>query len=878
MSVPDLSPAQDRLAALLRYEVIDRPAEQAFDDLTLIAAQICQVPIAWVLLIDEQPRWLKAAFGTTVAAQPSDSAFGAHTVLNSEPVLEVRDPEGDVRFQANPLVRGEAGIRFFAGAALVGPDGRARGALCVMDGQRRQLTPDQHAALRGLSRRAIAQLELRRQAEQLSASEQTASRLLTVAEKSRRALLSVLEDEKHSGQELRESAERFRQLAENINEVFWMTDPEKRTMLYISPAYATIWGRTCESLYVQPEGWLEAIHPEDRARVALAASRQVDGSYDEVYRIDRPDGTQRWVRDRAFPVRNAAGIVYRLVGIAADVTERKRSELRAAAQHAVTAVLAESGPLMATALRILEIVCRQLDWSLGVLWTIDRATKTLRCVETWHPPSSEFSAFDAACRNLTFGVGEGVPGAVWKTKEPWWLSDVTQEPTFVRREQAGALGLRGALAFPIKLRDEVFGVVEFFSQQSRPPDEDLLQMFAALGTQIGQFIERKQLEDQFRQAQKMEAIGTLAGGIAHDFNNVLAAIVGFTELAKMESTGNPEVLQCLRAVSEGCARAADLVRQILAFSRLQEQQRKSIQLWPVVEEALKLLRATIPSTIQFEVSLARGGLTVLADPTQIHQVVMNLATNAAHAMRAQGGRLGVKLENCDVDADVAGRHPGVRPGRYARLSVSDTGHGMDEATLSRIFDPFFTTKGPGEGTGLGLAVVHGIMQSHDGVVAVFSQPGAGTQFHLYFPSEASEMLEAAVDAPATPQGKGERILLIDDELPLVTMLKKVLERLGYRVDAHTAPAAACEVFRADPDAYALVITDMTMPGMTGTDLADQLLNLRPGLPLILTTGYNMTLTRERARAMGFQEMLMKPLTVHSLGAAVHRVLAAANPT
>jgi PAS domain S-box-containing protein len=390
--------------------------------------------------------------------------------------------------------------------------------------------------------------------------------------------------------------------------------------------------------------------------------------------------------------------------------------------------------------------------------------------------------------------------------------------------------------------------------------------------------ETRRLEDQFRQAQKMEAIGTLAGGIAHDFNNVLAAIVGYTELAKMESAGRPEVLEYLQAVSEGSARAADLVRQILAFSRQQEQQRKSIQLWPVVNEALKLLRATIPATIQFEVSLIRRGPTVLADPTQIHQVLMNLATNAAHAMRGQPGRLGVSLEVVDVDSALAAMHPGLRPGRYLRLVISDTGHGMDRATLARIFDPFYTTKAPGEGTGLGLAVVHGIMQSHDGVISVYSQPGEGTRFNLYFPAEPGEAREIVAPATETPRGHGERILYLDDEKPLVRMGQIILERLGYVVDAETTPAAAIAAVRAQPKKYDLVITDLAMPGMTGTDVAKQLLAIRPDLPIILSTGFSATLTLERVRAIGIREMVLKPLTLRGLGEVVHRVLTESKPT
>ncbi|WP_414665015.1 response regulator [Horticoccus sp. 23ND18S-11] len=681
-------------------------------------------------------------------------------------------------------------------------------------------------------------------------------------------------ERKQAAQHLRDSEERFRQLAENINEVFWMTEPSKQQILYVSPAYAAIWGRSCESLYEQPLNWIEAIHPDDRQRVLAAAkSKQVTGDYDEVYRIVRPDGTHRWIHDRAFPVRNDQGEVYRTVGTAEDVTDQKRAELRTAVEHDVTAVLADGAPFLDTVRRILRIICEQLGWELGDLWTMDRATKSLRCVEVWHRPGVEIRAFAQASRLLVFAPGEGLPGQVWSSKAPQWVEDVTAGQPAEPRPPTSYLGLRSALAFPIKLRNEVYGVMEFFSTEPRPPDAEMTSMFAALGTQIGQFIERQQLEDQFRQTQKMEAIGTLAGRIAHDFNNVLAAITGYAELAKMESKGNPEVLEYLQAVLEGSRRGADLVRQILAFSRQQEQTRTPVRIGSILDEALKLLRATIPSTIQFDVVMARNVPCVLADPSQIHQIAVNLVTNAAHAMRGRPGRLGVMLETIEVDPVLATLHPGLRPATYVRLAISDTGHGMDEGTLSRIFEPFFTTKSPGEGTGLGLAVVHGIMQNLGGVITVYSRPGEGARFHLYFPAHAPEGLERPTEAAEVARGRGERILVVDDETALARMAKKILEVLGYNADAMTLPAEALAAVRASPLTYDLVITDLTMPGMTGLELAAELLKVRPGLPIMLTTGYSATLTADRVRALGMRDMLLKPLAVQQLSEALQRVFA-----
>jgi PAS domain S-box-containing protein len=688
------------------------------------------------------------------------------------------------------------------------------------------------------------------------------------------SLVTDITERKRTENALRESEAQFRQVVENINEVFLITDLKKNAMIYVSPAYEAIWGRTVESLYANPLQWVDAIHPADRKRVLAAAQvRQNGGDYDEVYRIHRPDESSRWIHERSFPVRDADGNIFRLVGTAEDITDRKRAEIRASVQHIVTGVLSEGAPLLSTAKRLLEVLCRDFDWVIGDFWAIDRSTRTLRCVEIWHPPEPEFLPFAETTRLTAFAAGVGLPGLVWKEKSPQWLGDLETNPTFLRRAAAAALGLRSALALPIKLREEVYGVVEFFSTRSRAPDEGLLDLLAGFGTQIGQFIERKQLEDQFRQAQKMEAIGTLAGGIAHDFNNVLAAITGYTELAKMQMAENTEAREYLQSVSVASGRAVDLVRQILAFSRVQEQQRKRMQLWPIVDEALKLLRATIPTTIEFDISLDRRAPAVLGDPTQIHQIMMNLATNAAHAMKDRPGRLGVLLEQVEVGIDLAALHPGLRPGPYMRLGVSDTGHGMDAVTAGRIFDPFFTTKAPGEGTGLGLAVVHGIVRNHDGVITVYSQPGKGTQFHLYFPVHLADMDPGVPEEPVeTPRGNHERILLVDDEIPLALMGRKMLERLNYLVDSHTAPADALAAVLANPGDYDLVLSDLTMPGMTGVELARQISHLRPDLPIILITGYSATLTLEKVRALGVREILLKPLTLHALGEAIHRTL------
>ena len=388
--------------------------------------------------------------------------------------------------------------------------------------------------------------------------------------------------------------------------------------------------------------------------------------------------------------------------------------------------------------------------------------------------------------------------------------------------------------------------------------------------------DRKKVEAQFLQAQKMEAIGQLAGGIAHDFNNILAAILGNVELARMSPPDDPGLPESLNAIYAASRRAADLVKQILAFSRRQEQARQAIELHVVVREVVKLLRSTLSAAIEFQTNVTRTR-TVLADASQIHQVVMNLCTNAAHAMKDRPGVLQVELTEVEVDAEFAQTRPDLRPGPYVSLRVADSGRGMDRATLDRIFEPFFTTKAPGEGTGLGLSVVHGIVKNHEGGITVESEPGVGSTFHLYFPVFEASVAELAPDAPPVPVGHGEHILFVDDEDQLTRLGETMLKRLGYRVTAVTHVLEAISIFRAQPDAFDLVITDLNMPVMNGTNFARQLLATRPKLKLILTTGYSATLTPEMVREMGFRELLPKPAEFHVLAATVQRVVAERTP-
>jgi PAS domain S-box-containing protein len=385
--------------------------------------------------------------------------------------------------------------------------------------------------------------------------------------------------------------------------------------------------------------------------------------------------------------------------------------------------------------------------------------------------------------------------------------------------------------------------------------------------------ERRRFERQIRQSQKLDALGTIAGGIAHDFNNILTVLRGNLSLAQMTLPEDHAMRASLMEMDKACNRAADLVRQILTFGRQQEQSRQIIPLQPAIKEALQLLRATIPTSIQIETHLPASLPTTMADSTQLHQIVLNLGINAAHAMEHQQGRITISLAAVDVEETLVATCPELHLGRYLRLSVADTGVGMDRATLERIFEPFFTTKAAGRGTGLGLAVVRGIVKNHDGAITVTSERGRGSRFDVYFPVVEGEDTGKHKNVVEALHGRGERVLFLDDEEPLVRLATRMLDRLGYRVDAYTRASDALEAFRSQPERFDLVLTDLSMPGASGMDFARSVLDIRPDIPVILTTGYIDPDDLELVQRIGVREVILKPTTIEEMGRSFRRLLA-----
>ncbi|MBU0944625.1 MAG: PAS domain S-box protein [Proteobacteria bacterium] len=384
--------------------------------------------------------------------------------------------------------------------------------------------------------------------------------------------------------------------------------------------------------------------------------------------------------------------------------------------------------------------------------------------------------------------------------------------------------------------------------------------------------EREKIQKQLIQAQKMEAIGTLAGGIAHDFNNILSAIFGYTELAQMVCQEDPELREDLEGISVAARRARELIKQILAFSRQSEQKKVPLQIALVISEALKLLRSSIPTSIEIKQDIA-SRKCVLSDATQIHQIVMNLCTNAYQAMRDTDGTILVSLKELEITADDPVLGGEVSPGDYLHLEVSDTGLGIAREIREKIFEPYFTTKKVWEGTGLGLAVVHGIVQNHGGYISVDSALGHGATFHVYLPTvESNTAAEDVSETSSILLGKSAHVLFVDDEVALMGLAKKMFTRYGYRISTFSDPVQALESFTAEPDQYDLIITDMSMPHLTGDRLAKKVLQIRPNLPVILCTGYSEKMNKEKALALGIRKYFQKPLIMSELVQCVQQIL------
>lgn len=623
---------------------------------------------------------------------------------------------------------------------------------------------------------------------------------------------------------LRESEERFRQIAETIQEVFWISDIKKGKVFYISPAYERIWGRSCESLLKAPHNWLEAIHPDDQERVKHAAlTRQMDGGYDEEYRILRPDGAVRWIRDRAFPVCNASRQVYRIVGVAQDITDRKNAGDRL---HEQASLLDKARD--AILVRHLEQGITYWNKSAEMLygWTLD---------EVRGRQAADFMYLDLTAYQQA--VATVLSQGEWSGE----IQQVTKSGDAILVEGRWTL-----------VRDEA----------GRP------QAVLAINSDI---TEKKKMEQQFLRAQRMESIGTLAGGIAHDLNNVLAPILMSIDLLRL--TSRDERAQVVLSTIEASAkRGADMVQQILSFARGVEGRRMLINVRTIIEDLQHLVQDTFPKDIRFQAEFGRDLPLFSGDHTQVHQVLLNLCVNARDAM-PKGGTLRVVASCLEVDSNYASMTQDSKPGRYVMIKVTDTGVGIPQNLLERIFDPFFTTKDLGKGTGLGLSTVLAIVKSHGGFLNVYSEPGNGTTFSACFPA-ADGLNDAPAETPDDkhPRGQGELILIVDDEAAVRTITQQTLESFGYRVITAADGTEAVALYSMHRGEVAAVVTDMMMPVMGGQVTIQVLKRLDPDVRIIAASGLSSESNSTRAESLGVTHFLLKPFTAQTILAALKEVI------
>lgn len=624
-----------------------------------------------------------------------------------------------------------------------------------------------------------------------------------------------------------EESERFlANIVENIPDMIFVKDAEEFRFVRFNKAGEELLGCSRQELTGKN---VHDLFPKDVAdffeekdREALRCKHLVDIPEEKI--VTGSMG-ERILHTKKIPIIDEAGITRFLLGISEDITVRKQNE--------------EERALLATVVEQSEE---------NVLITDNH--RTILYVNPAFERSSGYKVDELKGQKIKVLRSDQHDSAFYRVmKETLDRGDVWMGVIINKGKDGSDFEIEGTIS---PLRDTTGAIVHY----------------VAVGRNMSRF---RKLERELQQKQKMEALGTLAGGIAHDFNNVLTAVMGNVDLEFMGAEEGSLTRRRMEQALSACSRARELVKQILTFSRQSEQRLKPFDIGSVVEDAVKMLRATIPTTIDIRPNIGTAQAVVLGNPIQIHQVLVNLCTNAAHAMQDIGGTIEIGLASVEIGTEQAGEHLDLKPGSYVRLTISDTGHGMDRNTVERIFEPFFTTKKPGEGTGMGLAVVHGIVKSHSGAIRVYSEPQKGSTFQVFFP-----LTESAVEyteKPVAPLPAGtERILLVDDEEVVACVASEMLETLGYEVVSVNDSLEALTTFKSQQNLFDLILTDLTMPGNTGMELAAELLNIKRDIPIILCTGFTSTEVRKQAIETGIREVMTKPYHLHELAETVRRVL------
>jgi PAS domain S-box-containing protein len=624
---------------------------------------------------------------------------------------------------------------------------------------------------------------------------------------------------------MKESEEKYRRLIKNLPGIVYRGYRDW-SVEFIDNKIEQITGHAAEEFNTRKIKWSDIIFPDDIHAASLdfqKALKTKDQSYVREYRIESKDNRIYWIQDRGQMVSSGKEVEY-ISGVFYDITRQKQTEqesllLATAIEHAAESVI------------------------------VSDKSGTIQYVNPAFEQLSGFSREEIVGQNFRI-----------------FRSDKHDEDFYKKMWKVISRGNIWSGYITNRIKDNTLREFETKISPVLNRSGEIVS-FVSVNRDVTQ---EKVLEAQLQQAHRIQSIGTLAGGIAHDFNNILSAIIGYTELTVDYLEKGSLPYNNLQEVLEAGKRAKDLINQILTFSRQSEQDLKPIQLKLIVNDALKLIRATFPSSIEIRTDL-KTDAAILGDQIKIHQILMNLCTNASHAMQEKGGVMSVSLSEVEIDSDFIVKHFDIKPGSYLKLSVSDTGHGISSSLMEHIFDPFFTTKEKGQGTGMGLSVVHGIVKSHNGTIHAYSEPGQGSTFNVYLPVIERQLEQKIRDEKPIPTGT-ENILFVDDEESLINMAKQLLVSLGYTVTSRINSLEALELFKTRPDTFDLVITDLTMPNMAGDELASKIMAIRPDIPVILCTGFSTRITEEKAKNMGIKAFIMKPLIKKDIAETLRQVL------
>ncbi|MFZ0412015.1 MAG: response regulator [Candidatus Acidiferrales bacterium] len=860
MKAPRPANEAARLEALQRYAILDTIPEQEFDDLSRLAAMVCGTPIALVSLVDSERQWFKAKVGLEAAETSREIAFCSHAILQTD-VMVVPDTLKDERFRDNPLVTSDPKMRFYAGTPLVTQDGHALGTLCVIDRVPRDLTAEQREALEALGRLVVAEIELRRSVTDLS----------------------------QAIRERRRAEEELEQLFSLSRDMFCIAGADgyfKR----INPAWERALGVSQAELLAKP--YLDRVHPDDRETTEREAEKLMLGSitksFENRYRCG--DGTYLWLLWNATPSSDRK-MVY---AVARDITEQKREERRMAAGYAVTRLLTEAASLEDAGPGILQAICEGLDWELGALWKVDDGAGVIRCTNVWHRPQKEFPRFVQASMERELKPGFGMPGRVWESCEPVWLGEGLDAKVFPRVAEAREEGIRASIGFPIRNERRVTAVAEFFSREIRKPDADLLAMFDSLGSQIGQFIERRRAEEELKEyAGHLEAarqaleensrrlaqlVNELEGAkkraeeatqakseflanMSHEIRTPMNAIAGMTELA-LDTKLTPEQREYLRTVKSSAASLLNLINDILDFSKIEarKEELESVDfgLREALEDTLNVLALRARQKgIELLCDVAADVPDALAgDAERLRRIVMNLAANAVKF--TEQGEVVLRAE---IESQ---RESGV----MLHFSVTDTGIGIAPENQQRIFEAFAqgdasTTRKYG-GTGLGLAISAQLAALLGGRIWVESKQSEGSAFH--FTARFKERSGTAENAgPALPEKlRGTRMLIADDNAMSRRILAELAASWGLRATAVESGEAALRELEGTKKSgreFRVILLDAHMPGMDGFETAKRIMKdgrLR-GAALLLMTAAGKHEDVARAQRVGAKAALAKPV-------------------